>query len=126
MTNQTRNHLATVLPINLVTTYFVANGIVYIYKTFLPNDPQYQSMLRQCDLAVLSTGEIVKNRGNVAVVELSYEIQNLLNLGSVAAYDEQVSPVLYFLEVKDGELDMILDSLATTRAIAQSTRTLYK
>lgn len=126
MTNQTRNYLATVLPINLVTTYFVANGIVYIYKTFLTNDPQYQSMLRQCDLAVLSTGQIVKNRGNVDVVNLSYEIQNLLNLGSVDAYDEQVNSVLYFLEVPEGELGPILDSLETTRAIAQSTRTLYK
>lgn len=125
MSNSTRNRLATVLPIDLTTTYFVANGIVYVYKTFLTNDPKYQSMLRQCDLAVLSTGDIIKNRGNVDVVALSLEIQNVISLGGVEAYDNQ-NPVLYFLEVPEQGLGPILDSLETTRAIANSTRTLYK
>ena len=83
-------------------------------------------MLSQCDLAVLSSGKVIKNSGLVDVVTLSFEIQNLLSLGSISEYDKQPNPVLYFLAVEEDRLGPILESLPTTRAIAQSTRTLYK
>ena len=46
MTTPALNRLATQLPLDLITTYFVANGIVYIYKTFLPNSPNYQKNVK--------------------------------------------------------------------------------
>lgn len=126
MTNQIRNRLATKLPIALTTTYFVVAGIVYIHKSFTANSLEYRQMVRQADLVVLDSGDIIKNRGIVDVTALSTEIQTLITLGGLEQYDDQDSPALYFLEVVEERLCDILKSIKTTRAIAASTLSLYK
>lgn len=126
MTNQLRNRLVTKLPINMSTTYFVVAGIVYIHKSFTTNSLAYRQMVRQADLVVLDSGDIIKNRGIVDVTALSTEIQTLITLGCLEQYDDQDSPALYFLEVTEERLGDILKSIKTTRAIAASTLSLYK
>lgn len=125
MTNQIRNRFATKLPISLTTTYFVAGGVVYIYKAFSTICPKYNVMLQKCDLAVSESGEVLKNRGIVDVTTLTAEIRKLITLGGVEEYDEQAGSLLYFLDLPEERLAGVIDSIKTTRAIAASTLALY-
>ena len=107
------------LPIQLITTYFIIGGVVYIYKTFNTSTHEYRKWLLQADFAV------IKNRESMNLRVIIEEIQKVVRYG-LKAYDATY-PQLYFVELSEEDfINQTPEQFKTIRQISSSARALLK
>lgn len=113
------------LPIQLITTYFIIGGVVYIYKTFNTSTHEYRKWLLQADFAVTCDGSVIKNRESMNLRVITDEIQKVVRYG-LKTYDATY-PQLYFVELSEEDfINQTPEQFKTIRQISSSARALLK